>query len=72
MAEGHVETQSIMKEGFVGLAIQNAELNAKLKEQNKGLTDQLNQLQEEFKIVTEELQERKERKGLLIPTREKR
>ena len=72
MAEGHVETQSIMKEGFVGLAIQNAELNAKLKEQNKGLTNQLNQLQEEFKIVTEELQERKERKGLLIPTREKR
>ena len=32
MAEGHVETQSMMKEGFVGLAIQNAELNAELKE----------------------------------------
>ncbi len=28
MAEGHAETQSMMKEGFVGLAIQNAELNA--------------------------------------------
>jgi len=41
MAEGHVETQSIRKEGFVGLAIQNAELNAELKEQNKALKDQL-------------------------------
>ena len=37
MSEGHAETQSIMKEGFVGLAIQNAELNAELKEQNKVL-----------------------------------
>ena len=35
MAEGHVETQSMMKEGFAGLVIQNAELNAELKEQNK-------------------------------------
>jgi hypothetical protein len=32
MAEGHVETQSMIKEGFVGLAIQNVELNAELKE----------------------------------------
>jgi hypothetical protein len=46
MAEGHAKSQSIMKEGFVGLAIQNAELNAELKDQNKALTDQLNQLQE--------------------------
>ena len=65
MAEGHVETQSIMKEGFVGLAIQNAELIAELKEQNKALKDQLNQLQEQLKFVTEELQERKEREWLL-------
>ena len=35
MAEGHAETQSMMKEGFVGLAIQNAELNTESKEQNK-------------------------------------
>ena len=35
MAEGHAETQSIMKEGFVGLAIQNAEL----KDQNKALKE---------------------------------
>jgi len=54
-----VETQSIMKERFVGLAIQNAELNAELKEQNKALKDQLNQLQEQLKFITEELQERK-------------
>jgi len=65
MAEGHVETQSMMKEGFVGLAIQNAELNAELKEQNKTLEDQLNQLQEQLKIVREELQERKERERLM-------
>ena len=39
MAEGHMETQSIMKEGFVGLAIQNAELNAELKDQNKALEE---------------------------------
>ena len=58
MAEGHVETQSMMKEGFVGLAIQNAELNAELKGQNKGLEDQL-------RIVREELEERKERERLI-------
>ena len=65
MAEGHAETQSMMKEGFVGLAIQNAELNAELKDQNKALTDQLNQLHEQFAIVRQELQERKERERLL-------
>lgn len=48
MSEGHAETQSIMKEGFVGLAIQNAEL----KEQNKVLEEQLNQLQEQIAMVT--------------------
>lgn len=62
MAESHVETQSIMKEGFVGLAIQDAEL----KEQNKALKDQLNQLQEQLKFVTEELQKRKERERLRL------
>jgi hypothetical protein len=41
MAEGHAETQSVMRQGFVGLAIQNAELNAKLKDQNKFLEEQL-------------------------------
>ena len=50
MAEGHAETQSIMKEGFVGLAIQNAELNAELKDQNKALEEQLNQLQEQLEL----------------------
>ena len=65
MAEGHAETQSMMKEGFVGLAIQNAELNAKLKEQNKALEDQL-------RIVTEELQEQKERERLIEEKKEKR
>ena len=44
-----------------GDSIQNAELNAKLKEQNKVLEDQLNQLQEQLRIITEELQEQKER-----------
>ena len=61
MAEGHAETQSMMKEGFVGLAIQNAEL----KEQNKALEDQL-------RIVTEELQEQKERERLIEEKKEKR
>ena len=42
MAEGHVKSQSIMKEGSVCLAIKNAEL----KDQNKALTEQLNQLQD--------------------------
>jgi hypothetical protein len=64
MAEGHAETQSMMKEGFVGLAIQNAELNAELKEQNKALEDQL-------RIVTEELQKRKERERLIEEKKEK-
>ena len=72
MAEGHAETQSMMKEGFVGLAIQNAELNAELKEQNKALEDQLNQLQDQLRIVTEELQERKERERLIEEKKEKR
>ena len=68
MAEGHAETQSMMKEGFVGLAIQNAEL----KDQNKGLEDQLNQLQDQLRIVTEELEERKERERLIEEKKEKR
>ena len=72
MAEGHAETQSMMKEGFVGLAIQNAELNAELKEQNKALEDQLNQLQDQLRIVTEELQEQKERERLIEEKKEKR
>ena len=46
MAEGHAETQSMMKEGFVSLAIQNAELNTELKEQNRVLKDQLTKLQD--------------------------
>ena len=71
MAEGHAETQSIMKEGFVGLAIQNAELNAELKEQNKVLEDQLNQLQDQLAMVTEELEERKERERLMQKKKEK-
>ena len=71
MAEGHVETQSIMKEGFVGSGIQNTGLNAELKEQNKALKDQLDQLQEQLKFVTEELQERKERERLLQEKKEK-
>ncbi len=72
MAEGHAETQSMMKEGFVGLAIQNAELNAELKEQNKALEDQLNQLQDQLRIVREELEERKERERLIEEKKEKR
>ena len=72
MAEGPVETQSMMKEGFVGLAIQNAELNAELKEQNRVLKDQLNQLQDQLEIVREELQERKERERLIEEKKEKR
>ena len=71
MSEGHAETQSIMKEGFVGLAIQNAELNAELKEQNKVLEEQLNQLQEQIAMVTEELQEQKERERLMQKKKEK-
>lgn len=65
MAKSHAETQSMMKERFVGLAIQKAELNAELKEQNKALEDQL-------KIVREELQKRKERGRLLEEKKEKR
>lgn len=68
MAEGHAETQSIIKQGFVRLAI----LNAELKDQNKALEEQLNQLQEQLKIVTQELQERKERERLLQEKKEKR
>ena len=49
----------------MGLAIQNAELNAELKEQNKALEDQFNQLQGQLEIVTEKLQERKERERLI-------
>jgi len=72
MAEGHAETQSMMKEGFVGLAIQNAEFNAELKEQNRVLKDQLTQLQDQLEVVTEELQERKERERLIEEKKEKR
>ena len=35
MAEGHAETQSIMRRGFVGLAIQNAELSAELRKEKR-------------------------------------
>jgi len=72
MLEGHAETQSIMKEGFVGVAMQNAELNRELKEQNIILKDQLTKLQEQFEILTKELQEQKERERLIEEKREKR
>jgi len=71
MAEGYVETQSIMKERFVSLAIQNAELNTELKDQNKTLEEQLNQLQEQLEIVTQKLQDQKERERLLQEKKEK-
>lgn len=60
MPEGHAKSQSIMKEGFVGLAIQNAEL----KDQNKTLEEQL-------KIVREELEDRKEQERLVEEKKEK-
>ena len=72
VAEGHAETQSMMKEGFVGLAIQNAELNRELKEQNRVLKEQLTKLQDQLEIVMEELQERKERERLIEEKKEKR
>lgn len=71
MSEGHAETQSMMKEGFVGLAIQNAELNMELKEQNRVLKEQLNKLQDQLEVVMEELQERKERERLIEEKKEK-
>lgn len=61
MAEGHAKSQFIMKEVFVSLAIQNAEL----KDQNKAL-------QEQLQIVTQEFQEQKERERLLQEKNEKR
>jgi integrase len=72
MAEGHAETQSVMKQKFVGLAIQNAKLNAELKDQNKSLKEQLKQLQEQLEIVTQKLQEQKEHERLLQEKKEKR
>ena len=72
VAEGHAETQSMMKEGVVGLAIQNAELNRELKEQNRVLKEQLTKLQDQLEIVMEELQERKERERLIEEKKEKR
>ena len=65
MSEDHAKNQSMMKEGFVILMIQNAELTAELKDQNKTLKNELKQLEEQFKIVREELEDRKERERLL-------
>ena len=62
-----METQSIMKEGFMGLAIRNAEL----KEQTKVLKEQLNQLQKQLAMVTEKLSERKEEERLIEEKKEK-
>ena len=66
------ETQSVMRQGFVSLAIQNTELNAESKDQNKALEEQLKQLQEQLEIVTQELPEQKERERLLQEKKEKR
>ena len=72
MTEDHAKTQLMMKEGFVGLTIQNAELNAKLKQQNRVLKDHLTQLQDQLRIVKEELQERKKWEWFLEEKKEKR
>src|SRR5210317_2265078 len=57
MLEGHAETQSIMKEGFVGVAMQNAELNREFKEQKK-----------RERLIEEKREKRKNRRRL--PKRE--
>lgn len=51
--EGDVETRFIMKEKFGNLTIQNK----KLKDENKALEKQVNQLQKKLEIVMQELQD---------------
>jgi site-specific recombinase XerD len=70
--ESQNETQEMMKQGFVGLALQNAELNKKLMKNNAFLEKQLNQLQNQFEIVINELQQRKEEERISAKQKEKR
>jgi site-specific recombinase XerD len=72
IVESKNETQEMMRQGFVGLAIQNAELNKKLMKNNEFLEEQLNQLQKQFEIVINELQQRKQEERISAKKKEKR
>ena len=71
MIEKNTENQTIMKEGFVGLAVQNVELNEKLMKQNEALEKQTKQLQEKLEMIAQELHERKEKEILVEQKKEK-
>jgi integrase len=71
MIEKNTENQTIMREEFVGLAVQNVELNEKLMEQNEALEKQTKQLQEKLEMITQELHERKE-KEILVEQKKKK
>ena len=58
-------TTELMKQGFIGLALQNEEINEELKEE-------IFNLQEQLKAVTEELQKKYQQEQLILERREKR
>lgn len=68
IVQGQSETKTLLKRGFAGLAIQNAQL----LEKNQGLQDRIVNLQEQLEIVTEELLERKQQEKLMEERKFKR
>lgn len=71
MAQGHRETQLIMKDEFMSLKAQTAELSAVLKKQKETSEKELNQLQEQLDRIRTELYKLKERERLMEEKKEK-
>jgi integrase len=69
--EKNAENRTIMKKGFVGLAVQNAELNEKLMNKNEALEKQTKQLQGKLEMIAQELHERKEKEILVEQKKER-
>ena len=67
----NTENQTIMKEGFVGLAVQSSEFSEKMMKANEALDKQLKQCQEEMKIMSQELHKQKEKEMLVEQKKEK-
>ncbi len=72
IVEGHNETQSLLQKGFLGLAVQNETLNQELVERNEALENRIKELQQQFQIVVEELEKRKEKERMLEEQKQKR
>ena len=68
LVESQSETKALLKKGFSGLALQNAQL----LEENKQLNNQLMKLQEQLESISKELSQQREQEQLRQEKKQKR